>query len=208
MAPSQTVRAPDARDAKTALILDTARALFLERGYAETSMDQVSHSAKISKTTLYTRFPSKEALFGAVVLRECELTGIVFDPEELIRLPLEVGLARVARGLMEIECSPARRRAEQILTAEASRFPEIVRIFLEAGPHRFHSGLIRFLKLAGERGLAHVEDAETTANAFAAMCSGVFCDEWRMGLAPDPNPEERDKLAQIMARLFIRGVHV
>jgi len=208
MATSQTTHAHDTRDVKTLLILDTARTLFMERGYAETSMDLVSHAAKISKTTLYTRFPSKEALFGAVVQRECEMIGLVFDPEELVRLPLEDGLARVARGLMDIECSPARRRAEQILAAESARFPEVVQIFLEAGPNRFHAGLIRYFQLAGERGIACVEDAEMVAKSFAAMCSGAFCDAWRMGVGPDPSPEEREEHTRAMVRLFIRGVHV
>jgi len=208
MADTHSIRVFDARDAKTILILDTARVLFMERGYAETSMDQVSHSAKISKTTLYTRFPSKEALFGAVVQRECEMIGIVFDPEELIRLPLEDGLTSVARGLMDVECSPARRRAEQILAAESTRFPEVVRIFLEAGPNRVLGGLVRYFQLAGERGMACVEDAEITANAFAAMCDGAFCGEWKMGIVPDPSPEDRERHARAMVRLFIRGVHV
>jgi len=206
MATSQSIHAFDARDAKTILILDTAKALFMERGYAETSMDQVSHTAKISKTTLYTRFPSKEALFSAIIRRECELSGIVFDPEELVRLPLEDGLTRVARGLIEIECSSARRRAEQILAAESTRFPEVVRIFLDVGCGHFHEILNRYFRLAGERGTANVEDAKFTSTAFAAMCSGVLGEDWRMGLAPDPSPEERDELARAAVRLFIRGV--
>lgn len=207
MASTQPIREFDARDAKTTLILDTAKALFMERGYAETSMDQVSHSAKISKTTLYTRFPSKEALFAAIIRRECELSGIVFDPEELVRLPLEEGLTRVARGLIEIECSSARRRAEQILAAESTRFPEVVRIFLDVGCGHFHEILKRYFRLADERDMAKVEDVELTSTAFAAMCSGVLGEDWRMGVAPDPSPEERDGLAQAAVRLFIRGIH-
>lgn len=208
MTPSEPTRPSDARDAKTTLILDTARRLFIERGYAETSMDQVSHAARISKTTLYTRFPSKEALFGAVVLRECELSGIIFDPEAMVALPLEEALTRVARGLIDIECSPARRRAEQILAAESARFPEVIRVFLESGPNRFHDSLIRLFQLAGERGTARVDDPELTARAFAATCSGSLCEEWKkMGAAPDLPPSERDALARSLVRLFIRGVH-
>jgi len=33
---------------------------------------------------------------------------------------------------------------------------------------------------------ARMEDATLTADTFAAMCSGIFCDEWKMGVVPDP----------------------
>ena len=46
------------------LILDAARRLFLEHGYAVTSMDVVAQLAGVSKATVYARFESKEQLFA------------------------------------------------------------------------------------------------------------------------------------------------
>ena len=48
-------------------ILDTARAMFLDEGYSTISMEAVASRAGVSKGTLYARFPSKAALFKAVV---------------------------------------------------------------------------------------------------------------------------------------------
>jgi AcrR family transcriptional regulator len=48
-------------------ILHAARAMFLDEGYSAISMEAVANRAGVSKGTLYARFPSKAALFKAVV---------------------------------------------------------------------------------------------------------------------------------------------
>ena len=50
-------------------ILDAARRAFLERGLAGASIDEIAARARAGKPTIYARFPSKEALFTAVVMR-------------------------------------------------------------------------------------------------------------------------------------------
>src|SRR6516165_8648614 len=50
-------------------ILDAARRVFLERGLAGASMDEIAGLARAGKPTIYARFPTKEALFAAVVMR-------------------------------------------------------------------------------------------------------------------------------------------
>lgn len=44
-----------------------AASLFVEHGYAGTSVDQIARKAAASKQTLYRRYPSKEELFKAVI---------------------------------------------------------------------------------------------------------------------------------------------
>jgi AcrR family transcriptional regulator len=47
-------------------LLDAARTLFGERGYAATSLDEVAQAAKVTKGALYHHFEGKQELFGAV----------------------------------------------------------------------------------------------------------------------------------------------
>jgi AcrR family transcriptional regulator len=56
-------------------LLDAARTLFLEQPYDTVSTDAIAREAKVSKATLYVYFPSKDALFAAVVRELCELTA-------------------------------------------------------------------------------------------------------------------------------------
>lgn len=51
-------------------LLDTARTLFCERGYAGASLDELAVRLRCSKHSIYRRFADKEALFVAVVDRD------------------------------------------------------------------------------------------------------------------------------------------
>ena len=50
-------------------ILNAARRAFLESGLSGASIDEIANLARAGKPTIYARFPGKEALFTAVVMR-------------------------------------------------------------------------------------------------------------------------------------------
>ncbi|MFT4053283.1 MAG: TetR/AcrR family transcriptional regulator [Novosphingobium sp.] len=58
-------------------LLDTARTLFCERGYASASLDELAVRLRCSKHSIYRRFADKEALFCAVVDRD--VTGFISE---------------------------------------------------------------------------------------------------------------------------------
>lgn len=62
--------APAITDPATEAIADAALRQFELFGIARSTMDQIARRAKISRVTLYRRFPGKEALIDAVMQRE------------------------------------------------------------------------------------------------------------------------------------------
>jgi AcrR family transcriptional regulator len=48
------------------LLVSVARELFAERGYAETSVEEIINRAGVARGSLYHHFPGKDALFRAV----------------------------------------------------------------------------------------------------------------------------------------------
>lgn len=56
-----------ARPARRAQLLDTARDVFVERGYHATGMDEIATRAGVSKPVLYQHFPGKMELYLAVL---------------------------------------------------------------------------------------------------------------------------------------------
>jgi TetR/AcrR family transcriptional regulator, regulator of autoinduction and epiphytic fitness len=54
-------------DRKRAAIINAAIEEFLAAGFDATSMDRVAARASVSKRTVYNHFPSKEALFAAIL---------------------------------------------------------------------------------------------------------------------------------------------
>jgi len=55
------------RPTRRAAILRAAAAAFAERGFADTAMDDVAAAAGITRLIVYRHFPSKEALYVAVL---------------------------------------------------------------------------------------------------------------------------------------------
>jgi AcrR family transcriptional regulator len=68
---SRTRRSPAARPTDDEL-LDAARAVFVERGFAQATMDVIAERADSTKPTLYAHFGDKIALYQATVSREVE----------------------------------------------------------------------------------------------------------------------------------------
>ena len=139
-------------------IVDVAQALFLERGYAGTTMAAVAGSAGVVVETLYRTFGSKAALFGAVV--EAALAGGV----ERAEVPVE---ERPAIAALIAETDPVRqvalyagtqpgihRRAGPLLRAvrdAAALDPEVARVWREIEDQRY-AGQSRFVGLLASRG--------------------------------------------------------
>ena len=55
------------KEARPGELVDAALALFVEKGFAATRVEEVAARAGVSKGTLFLYFPSKEELFKAVV---------------------------------------------------------------------------------------------------------------------------------------------
>jgi len=140
-------------------------------------MSEIAARAGVSKGTLYNYFPDKQALFGAHVREMCEREGMpIFqlDPDtvDVRRALIELGtrfLALTTRG----EAVATFR----IVMSEAPRFPELGRIFLEAGPRRGVGLLARWLGALDQRKRLRVPDPDNAAWQFMMLCRGpVFYD--------------------------------
>ena len=52
-------------------MLDAAKAVFIEHGYAEATLDEVIRRSGGSRATLYKQFGDKEGLFAAIIADIC-----------------------------------------------------------------------------------------------------------------------------------------
>ena len=86
------------RAATRAQLLDAARRLFVERGYAETGTPEIVREAGLTRGALYHHFADKADLFRGVCAREAEAIGQaieeatreIHDPSDAMRVGTSV----------------------------------------------------------------------------------------------------------------------
>jgi AcrR family transcriptional regulator len=71
---------PQRTAATRAALIDAARRLFIDRGYADTSTPEIVAAADVTRGALYHHFEDKRALFRAVV--EAELSAVAGEIEQ------------------------------------------------------------------------------------------------------------------------------
>jgi AcrR family transcriptional regulator len=79
-------------------IADAAVALFLERGYTETTMEDIAEAAGVSRRTAYRHFPSKDDL----VFEQPRLWLVHFNAHVAVRRADETPREMCRRGLLAV----------------------------------------------------------------------------------------------------------
>jgi len=103
-------------------VIAAATAVFRRVGYANASMDEIAGEAGVSKATLYRYYPTKQALFAAV-LSELAV-GKLAPPQDLGADP-QATLEDLGRTLLDAALDPAYQDLLQVEHAERARFPEV-----------------------------------------------------------------------------------
>lgn len=108
-------------------IIETATRLFASQGYAATSVEQVAKVCGAGKDTIYRRFPSKIALFGAVLHRARERRMAELQ-DIAARQPREGNvidrLRKIARWFLDANLDPELMALKRIAFIEPTVFAE------------------------------------------------------------------------------------
>jgi AcrR family transcriptional regulator len=172
-----TDKAPTLRERKAQLtrdeILRTARRLFAERGYAQTSVRDVAKAAGVSPQTVYDSVGSKQELVARLndlIDTEAGIPAIARaavesgDPGQVATAP-----ARITRALLE-HCGDI----VKALVGGAAAEPELAAALAE-GQRRHVEGARRMVGLLEEMGaLAPVANPREAAETLAALSDFRF----------------------------------
>lgn len=119
------------KQTRPAEIVEAALALFTERGFAATKLEDVAARAGIGKGTIYLYFATKEELFRAVVRQrlvpnldaiEAMVAGHTGSSAELLRRIAERALQLIESDIAAIP---------KLVLAESGNFPAIARLYAE-----------------------------------------------------------------------------
>ena len=196
-------------------ILDAALALFSARGYDSVSVGEIAKAVGIKAPSLYNHFPSKRAIFDAIV----EATAAQYEADTD---KIDIHVQNVAQDIpafTEITADALFEKVRQIflyslhdenisrfrrmMTIEQFRSPELAALYSRRYVERvldYHAGIFRALIAAGE---IQAEDPDTLAMLYVAPVLTLI------GVCDRQPERETECLARLEAhvRLFFRLVH-
>jgi AcrR family transcriptional regulator len=164
---------------KRALIVTAATALFLESGYDRTSLARIAERSGVSRATLFKQFPSKAALFDAIVTESWATAG---EEESPPAGNLVDGLGIIGRRYAELLGRAQMADLFRIVIAELPRFPELAHAQFSHGKLPYFESVRGYLLAERAAGTVRVEDVDLAATQFLGMISNyVF---WPTLLVP------------------------
>lgn len=153
--------------AKRDQILGAAKKLFLERGFAGTSMEAIREEAGVSKPTVYNYYSAKEELFVDVLRRHIDENFGDWLREEAMgedfpatREELRDVLMRLVERFFATLMRPEYIALLRVVIAETPRFPHLGELLKQMAPERMMKLVATLLKRANERGIVEVEDVD------------------------------------------------
>lgn len=197
------------KEARPGEIIDAALALFVERGFAATRLDDVAAAAGIGKGTLYLYFDSKEALLAAAVQRD---VAPLF--EEFARQALDADtpraelIARVALRWWQALSAQPRRGIPKLMLAESGNFPGLAREYVARYVAPMQDRLLASVLRSGiERGEFAPVDVEY---AVKVLVHGlVFLPVWMHSLGQvDERPFDPERYLRCWVEMSLRALGV
>lgn len=199
---SASKKNPRGERRRTAL-LDAAKAVFVEHGYAGATLDDVIDRAGGSRATLYQQFGGKEGLFAAIIAQIC--AGIV-APLERADEPPERLLLFFGRSFMTGLMEPEGLALYRVLIGEAERFPDLAAAVYRSGPAVAAQQLAVHLRRWTAEGRISVRDPDLAARQFLEMVKGDLHLRALLRLAPPPSQQEIEDCVAAAVKLFLRGI--
>jgi AcrR family transcriptional regulator len=194
------------KDARPPEILDAALAVFAEKGFAATRLDDIAAKAGITKGTIYLYFDSKQALFEALARQsigaqidqvQARLAQFPGTSAELLRFVLStMGSFAIASDRVVLP---------RLVLAEAANFPQLAEFWRREVVERgiaLMSGII-------QRGIARGEFRNIDPQHAARLCVApiLVIVLWRTTFARfDTQPYDYQGLIDAHLATLLKGL--
>jgi AcrR family transcriptional regulator len=182
-------------------LLEVALREFLAHGYGAASVTRIVRDAGVSKTTIYSRFASKELLFRAIMDREVTRLSVEGSLRATsTRLDLRAGLEALANRTLEVSLTGNLLQVNRLIYSESSRFPELG----VAAAERHGIGVRQvatFIRECAEADGVPCRQPHDVAEAFIFMLRGWYVNVMLTNrIVPE---EERKQWARQAVRLLM-----
>lgn len=153
-------------------LLSAALTEFISQGYGGASLSKIVKNAGVSKTTLYSRFESKEQLFRAIMQDEIRRLDAAAILKPIGSQPkLAEGLRAYANHMLELNLQGDLLAVNRLISSESHRFPELA----AAAGERAVLGIKRisgYIQECAKVDRIPCKDPDAVAEAFIFMLRG------------------------------------
>ncbi len=110
-------------------LIAVAREVFFEVGFSSATMDAIAQRARVSKITLYSRYPQKAALFQAVAEHQLAAwsAGRSENNPPIVATTLDATVRHLVGVHVRAHLSPEFVNLTKIIMAEIDTFPDLAR---------------------------------------------------------------------------------
>ena len=192
-------------DNRVSELLDVATEVFIEHGFDGASTNEIARRANCSKTTFYSRFPTKEKLFIAVLERRMEFIFNQFATAVSPEAPLEGTLKEYGSRLLQFALSEDQIALARVVSMESPKFPQLGERFYELGPGRGLAYLGTYLEAQIKRGRLIEEDPILMADHLISLITGGYVRRAVLGIRGHVSPKEKQRRIDAAVKVFLRA---
>ena len=192
-------------DDRVSELLDVATEVFIEHGFEGASTNEIARRANCSKTTLYTRYPTKEKLFLAVLERRMELILSEFATTLQLEPPIEQTLKEYGFHLLQLVLSENQRGMVRVVSMESSKFPDLAKRFYDLGPGRGAAILASYMDEQIKRQRLVNENPQIMAEHLMSLITGGYVRWTLLGLPDKIGLKEKKQRVSAAVEMFLRA---
>ncbi|MCL2429588.1 MAG: TetR/AcrR family transcriptional regulator [Alphaproteobacteria bacterium] len=192
-------------EARRRAFLEAAADAFLEKGYANTTLDDVIARSGGSRQTLYSLFGGKQGLFEAITQDCCDKIFGALTADAMVDRPPDEVLVELGTRLLEMVTMPQAVGLFRLVLAESASTRDLAEHFWRKGPGRTHALFGRYFRDQARRGVLRIADPEQAGQQFWGMLLGGFHIQCVLGLRAGPKPDEIEAFVRTAVVCFLNG---
>jgi TetR/AcrR family transcriptional repressor of mexJK operon len=189
---------------RMARVLAAAKKHFTENGYGGASIDAIAAESGVSKVTIYSYFPTKEALFQAGVTHRVNAQFSHVDWKGLNPRDPREALTRIGRAFLALMRSPDVINHHRTLYGAQGVNTAAAESFFAAGPLEIFNNVSNYLHAAQKAGSLQLRDPGLAANQYLSLYLGLGHIRALLGLSL-PSTRKDAELVRANVELFLNA---
>ena len=184
-------------------IIETARTLFAQNGFARTTLDAIAEMSGVTKMTIYSHFKSKEELFGATITNRIK-KEFAFDIETLDPRNPSDGLMKIASRFILLIRKEEVLGTYRTMFSSALTHPKLCLEFFEKGPLEVHQQVAKYLQQCSKEGSLKITNIDISTSQFLSLFLGLDHIRCMLGLKK-PTKKDDEQLILKNVDFFIQA---